>query len=65
MSAIPAGTRLVVGSRVTEANLAELADMTDTLIVGSSTKIDGDPRNRVDADPAARLVRLAVQNGLP
>lgn len=61
---VPKGTRLVVGSGATTDNLQELLEYADTVIVGSSLKADGDPRNQVDALRASRFADMARDNGL-
>lgn len=63
-SAIPSGSRLVIGSGATVDNLAALAGAAESMIVGSSLKQDGDPRNRVDPDRAAHFVKIAADHGL-
>ena len=62
--AVPKGTRIVVGSGATPANLGRLLDIADTVIVGSALKADNDPRNAVDADRASAFVEAAAANGL-
>lgn len=61
---LPKGTRVVIGSGATPANLANLCEIADTVIVGSAVKFDGDPLNRVDPERAARMVESALENGL-
>lgn len=57
-------TRVVIGSGVTVENLASLLEIADGLIVGSSLKIDGDARERVDASRASRFIETAREIGL-
>lgn len=62
--AAPIGTRVVVGSGASAANLDALLEVADTVIVGSSIKFDGDARNRPDPLRAKSLVETAAQRGL-
>lgn len=62
--AVPKGTRVVIGSGADPENLASWAEVADSVIVGSSTKFDGDARNRVDPTRAGRLVQAARECGL-
>lgn len=62
--AVPEETRVVIGSGANPDNLSTLLEAADTVIVGSALKIDGDARNRVDPERAARLVEAAQENGL-
>lgn len=62
--ASPEGTRIVVGSGATTANLERLAEVADTFIVGSAIKIDGNANNRPDPERVARFVTEAVERGL-
>ena len=59
LGAIPKGTRIVIGSGADAANLSQLTSVADTVIVGSSVKVDGHPGNRVDPARAERLVEAA------
>ena len=61
--AVP-GTRIVVGSGATPENLETLLDFADTVVVGSSVKVDGDARNPVDPDRARAFVSAAEGAGL-
>ena len=63
-STVPKGTRLVVGSGASVANLGDLAELADTVIVGSSLKTEGDPRRPVDKDRARAFVSAARDHGL-
>lgn len=63
-SAIPKDTRLVVGSGASTENLARLTDVADTVIVGSSLKVDGHAHNRVDPARARAFVETAATLGL-
>jgi uncharacterized protein len=62
--ATPAGTRVVVGSGATEDNLDSLLGFADTLIVGSSIKVEGDPANRPDPLRCTAFVEKAAERGL-
>lgn len=53
------GLPVLIGSGVTESNVAEMLDVADGVIVGSSIKADGRWQNPVDPDRAAALVRAA------
>ena len=63
-SAVPKGTRLAVGSGTTPDNLAALAELADSVIVGSSLKFDGDASSRVDPVRARAMVGAARDCGL-
>jgi membrane complex biogenesis BtpA family protein len=63
-SAVPKGTRLVVGSGATPDNLAALTELADSVIVGSSVKFDGDASSRVDPVRARAMVVVARDCGL-
>lgn len=63
-SAVPKGTRLVTGSGARSDNLARLLEVTDTVIVGSAVKVDGDPTQEVDPLRAGRFVESARRHGL-
>lgn len=62
--AIGDSTRLVIGSGATADNLAELVTVADTVIVGSSTKVDGRATNPVDPRRATQFVDTARSLGL-
>lgn len=62
--AVPKGTRVVVGSGAGTSNLSDLVEMADTVIVGSSVKVDGDANNRVDPDRARAFFEVAARLGL-
>lgn len=62
--AVPKGTRVVAGSGATPENLASLLDAVDTVIVGSSIKIDGDATNRPDPLRVKAFVDQAAERGL-
>ena len=62
--AVPAGTRMVVGSGATTDNLDRLLDVVDTVIVGSSIKVDGDANKRPDPLRARAFVEHAAERGL-
>ncbi len=53
------GLPVLIGSGVTETNVAEMLDAADGVIVGSSIKADGSWKNPVDPDRANALVRAA------
>jgi hypothetical protein len=63
-AAVPTETRVVIGSGANADNLSRLLRAADSVIVGSSTKVDGDARNRVDALRAARFIEVARGEGL-
>jgi membrane complex biogenesis BtpA family protein len=63
-SALPKGTRVVIGSGANSGNLARLVELADTVIVGSGVKVDNDAGNRVDAVKAAAFVEAATDHGL-
>jgi membrane complex biogenesis BtpA family protein len=63
-SALPKGTRVVIGSGANSGNLARLVELADTVIVGSGVKVDNDAGNRVDAVKAAAFVEAAADHGL-
>lgn len=62
--AVPAGIRIVAGSGVTTANLDSLLAAVDTVIVGSSVKVDGDANKRPDPLRAKAFVEHAAERGL-
>jgi membrane complex biogenesis BtpA family protein len=63
-SAVPQATRIVIGSGATSANLDLLVQHADTVIVGSSLKIDGQATNRVEPDRATAFIAAARSHGL-
>lgn len=63
-AALPEGTRLVVGSGVTSDNLADLAQIANTFIVGTALKRDGKASNPVDPERAKNLVEVARDRGI-
>lgn len=63
-SVIPKETRLVIGSGAGIANLGRLTEAADTVIVGSSIKIDGMATSPVDPARAAALTGAARDHGL-
>lgn len=54
---------VLAGSGATVDNLAELAGVADTVIVGSSLKYDGETVNRVDPVRAGEMVDHAPGSG--
>jgi hypothetical protein len=60
----PPGTRVVAGSGVTAENIDRLLGAVDTLIVGSSIKVDGDANKRPDPLRAKAFVEAAADRGL-
>lgn len=63
-SVIPKETRLVIGSGAGIANLGRLAEVADTVIVGSSIKLDGLAGSPVDPVRATALIDAARDHGL-
>jgi membrane complex biogenesis BtpA family protein len=63
-AAIPKDTPVVIGSGASADNLSRILDSANSVIVGSSVKVDGDARNRVDPLRAARFIEVATNNGL-
>ena len=63
-SAVPPGTRLVIGSGATPENLAQLTEVADSVIVGSSLKRNGDPAEPIDPDRASHFMKVARELGL-
>ena len=59
-----AGTRVVAGSGATADNIDSLLRFADTLIVGTSIKVDGDPNNRPDPLRCKAFVEKAAERGL-
>jgi membrane complex biogenesis BtpA family protein len=62
--AIPKEARIVIGSGASAENLSRFLDVADSVIVGSSIKVDGDARNRVDPPRAEQFIEVARDNGL-
>lgn len=62
--AVPEETRLVIGSGANPANLATLARVADSFIVGTSLKRDGRAAGQVDPERARLLVDVARDCGL-
>ncbi|HEU4894787.1 MAG TPA: BtpA/SgcQ family protein, partial [Acidimicrobiia bacterium] len=62
--AVPKGTRLVAGSGVTADNIDRVLGVVDTIIVGSSIKVDGDPNKRPDPLRAKAFMERAAERGL-
>jgi uncharacterized protein len=63
-SSIPAGTRIVAGSGVDAKNLDRMLGSVDTVIVGSSLKVGGDPGNRPDPVRVRAFAEFAAERGL-
>ena len=63
-SVIPKGTRLVIGSGAEVGNLGRLAEVADTVIVGSSLKADGTAGSPLDLARVAAFVEAARHHGL-
>lgn len=63
-AAVPTQTRVVIGSGANADNLSRLLGAADSVIVGSSTKVAGDARNRVDPLRADRFIEVARGEGL-
>ena len=63
-AAVPTETRVVIGSGANVDNLSRLTGTADSVIVGSSIKVDGDARNRVDPRRASRFIEAARDDGL-
>jgi membrane complex biogenesis BtpA family protein len=63
-SVIPKETRLVIGSGAAPANLGRLAEVADTVIVGSSLKADGSASSPLDLGRVASFVKAARQHSL-
>ncbi len=62
--AVPAGTRVVIGSGATGDNLDRLLSVADTIIVGSAIKVAGEAGNRPDPVRAADFAQMAAERGL-
>jgi membrane complex biogenesis BtpA family protein len=63
-SVLPKGVRLVIGSGAGVDNLGSLADVADTIIVGSSLKIDGNANERIDLERVTAFMEAARHHGL-
>jgi uncharacterized protein len=63
-AAVPDGTRVVVGSGAHPDNIDRLLEVADTVIVGSSIKVDGDANKRPDPLRAKNFVERAAEGGL-
>lgn len=63
-SVLPKGTRLVIGSGAGVDNLGVLAEVADTVIVGSSLKVDGVANGRLDPGRVATFIEAARHHGL-
>jgi len=63
-SAVPTGTRVVIGSGASVDNLSRLIEHADSVIVGSGVKVDNVARNRVDQLKAAAFAEAAADHGL-
>jgi membrane complex biogenesis BtpA family protein len=63
-AAAPDQTRVVIGSGANADNLSRLLSAADSVIVGSSTKVDGNAHNRVDPLRAAGFIEVARGEGL-
>lgn len=62
--AVRTGLRVVAGSGVTAASIDHMLKWVDTILVGSSIKVDGDPNNRPDPLRAKAFVEAAADRGL-
>ena len=63
-SAIPKGTRLVIGSGASVDNLGALAEVADTIIVGSYLKMDGVANEPLDPGRVSAFIETARHHGL-
>lgn len=63
-SVIPKDTRLAIGSGAGTENLGRLAEVADTVIVGSSLKADGVATSPLDMARVATFVQTAREHGL-
>lgn len=63
-SVLPKGIRLVIGSGAGVDNLGSLAEIADTVIVGSSLKKDGNANDRLDPERVTAFVEAARHHGL-
>jgi hypothetical protein len=62
--AVPDGTRVVLGSGARIGGLDRLLAAVDTVIVGSTIKVDGEPARRPDPLRAKAFVEHASERGL-
>jgi len=62
--AVPGETRVAVGSGATADNLVTLLEVVDTVIVGSSVKVDGEANKRPDPARAGAFIEAAAERGL-
>jgi uncharacterized protein len=63
-SVLPKGTRLVIGSGANVDNLGALADVADTVIVGSYLKVDGIANEPLDPGRVSAFIEAARHHGL-
>jgi uncharacterized protein len=63
-SALPKGVRLVIGSGAGVDNLGPLAEVADTVIVGSSLKVDGNANEGLDPGRVTAFIEAARHHGL-
>lgn len=63
-SAVPDGTRVVIGSGADMENLGRLLEFADSVIVGSSIRVDGRAGNRPDPLLAEAFVEQARERGV-
>jgi membrane complex biogenesis BtpA family protein len=61
---LPKGVRLVIGSGAGVDNLGPLAEVADTVIVGSSLKVDGNANEGLDPERVAAFIETARHHGL-
>jgi uncharacterized protein len=62
--AVTDDVRVVAGSGVAASNIDPLLQWVDTVLVGSSIKVDGNPNQRPDPLRAKALVEAAAERGL-
>jgi predicted TIM-barrel enzyme len=63
-SVLPKGVRLVIGSGASVDNLGTLAEVADSVIVGSYLKTDGVATARLDPERVAAFIEAARHHGL-
>lgn len=63
-ASVPKGIRIVAGSGISPSNLSKVLEIADTVIVGSSVKVDGHADSRVDRARATAFADAARENGL-